>query len=61
MSQTARLNRLLKSSLAEPIFPRVSPIDHAALDRLEANVRQARAEMGEERWAQLNAEWGRDQ
>jgi len=32
-------------------------IDHAALDRLETIAAEARAQMGEAKWAQYQAEW----
>lgn len=63
MSQTARLDRLLKGSIAEQHNrawqqgsnePRREAEPTYSLDR---QIAEARAFMGESRWAELNAEW----
>lgn len=46
-------------AMIEPIIikPITAQIDYAALDRIDAHVARARAEMGEQRWNELQREW----
>jgi hypothetical protein len=53
IKQQARMERAAIENL-----PRVTrEIDWGALDRIAAYAAQARAEMGPERWAELQKEW----
>ena len=46
---------VLKSAMAD--LPRVKPVDMDTTRRLSRHAQVARLEMGEARWAELNAEW----
>jgi hypothetical protein len=53
--QNARLMAASERDIA--LRPVREPVDWGALKRLATFAAERRAEMGEDRWAQLNAEW----
>ena len=54
-NQTARIQAAANQALT--LRPVREAIDWAALDRIAAYVAERRAELGPERWAELNKEW----
>lgn len=57
MNRERQRHRIMQSVLGESYFPPVTRVDMGALDRLSAFAAERRAEMGEERWAELQKEW----
>lgn len=61
-SKTKRRHRLLVAAMQEARFPAIDPVrdrqwDYGPTFTLDRWIAEGRAEMGEERWAELNAEW----